>query len=89
MIGSSDKHHVNVLAIQQVPVVLEDPGRAPKAGSSLFADVAIHIADSDNVPVRDRFLRNHRPLVAQANRSNTGALVRRRWFLLRYGSGLE
>ena len=79
MVGRSDQHHIDVLAFQQIAVVLEDPGRAAEAGPGLFPHVSVDITESNNIAVATCFFGDHRALVAESDGSHPESFAAVAW----------
>ena len=75
VVGRADRHHVDILAIEQLAVVFEDQRRAAEGRAGLLADMAIDVGDGHNIAVRAGLLGNHRALVPHPDRSDAEPVV--------------
>ena len=51
VIGATDHHDIDIFAVQQLPIILEDLRCAAKAGPRLLAHVTINIRNRNDVAV--------------------------------------
>ena len=57
--------------MEKLAVVLENAGRAPKAGTALLADVTIDVTQRYHIAIHLGFEGDDRPLITQANGAHT------------------
>jgi len=89
MVGRADRHDVDVLAVEELAIVLEDLGRAPEARPGLLAHVPVHVGDGHDVAVLLGLQGDHRALVAHADRADPEAVVLRLRLRLLFRVGSE
>jgi hypothetical protein len=64
MIWSPNRHHIDILAREQIPVILACKRGAAKGGFGLVSHIPIHIADCHDIAKILRLVGDHRTLVA-------------------------
>jgi hypothetical protein len=71
VIRGANQDDVDIGTFEQFAVVLENAGRAPKAGTALLADVTIDVTQRYHIAIHLGFVCDDRPLVTQANGAHT------------------
>src|SRR5690606_36496246 len=74
MVGRADRHDIDLFPREQITVVFETLRRAAETGYCLIADVAIDIANRDDIAVLLRLIGTDGPLIAEPNRANANPL---------------
>ena len=77
VIGGTDGDHVDVLVLEERPIVLVDFRRASESGAGLFAYVTIHIGDGHDIAVVLGLQGDDSSLVSHPNGTDAGAIVLR------------
>ena len=75
MVGRANRDDVDVAAREQVAIVFVDRRRAAKRGPRLLANIAIDVADRNDIAMRPRFVGDHRALIAHADAANARPVI--------------
>jgi hypothetical protein len=67
VIGGGDQNRIDIPLGKEIPVILVNLGRTAEAGSGLFPDVPIDIAQGNDVPVQPGLFGDDRALIPETD----------------------